>query len=48
MLNKSDFVTDNIFLKRNIEDIQKLLQYKKSVCVCLCVFIYLYMYINQK
>lgn len=53
MLNKSSFVTITqffffFFLKRNIEDLQKLLQYKKSVCVCVLVFIYLYMYINQK
>lgn len=42
MLHQSGLVTDNtyFFLKRNIEDIQKLLQYKK-VCVCVYIFIYI-------
>lgn len=48
-LNTPGFVTDNTFFfkKRNIEELQKSLQYKK---VCACVYFYIPMYIdmNQK
>lgn len=47
MLNKPGFVTDNtfffFFLKRNIEELQKLLRYKKSVRVSVCIYIFIYL-----
>lgn len=47
MLNKPGFVMDNtfffFFLKRNIEELQKSLRYKKSVRVSVCIYIFIYL-----